>query len=231
MCVCEREGGRERKRERERERNTQHSTLNTQRTLNTEHSTQDQDELKKFFPAVHNNARKKHFGKKASDSDDEKSVSVISPLANEDEDWNSMDIWAEEETPPQLATQVSADKVPGTSGVIRFSELLVFQRFPCRCMEGYLQKCSMRHSHRRKRLLQKRYFVLQGSFLSYHKSHSAKHKACKDLAWDLRGMTIAKAEGDGIRLSRLGRVVFLVFAQTEERLDMWLRFFEGASAL
>lgn len=127
---------------------------------------------------------------------------------------------------------------------IRPTDYLQYQRFPCVTMEGYLEKAALTtfsavaRKGKGKHRLDKRYFVLEGKFLTYHTSHTTKHKACKDIVHSVQGAQIAvpgRATGNiaayGFELSRNGELLFLLFASCEEKKDMWVRVLKAATVL
>jgi hypothetical protein len=80
--------------------------------------------------------------------------------------------------------------------------------------------------------LRKRYFKLQGSFLSYFKSHSHS-KPCKDLAVDLRGRVVTKISARlgrfGVRIDSYdGSLLYLLFADCAQDQQRWIKCLAAA---
>jgi len=128
-----------------------------------------------------------------------------------------------------------AKKPPPKSGSIKFSELSEYQDFPCLYMEGYLMK-SRQPSRVFKRRnssgffgnLHRRWFVLQGHFLTYFKSQTDK-KPSKDLCIDMRNrrVIIHRNHEFGpwcIQVNTLGdQCLYLLFASNEAVYETWIR--------
>jgi hypothetical protein len=105
-------------------------------------------------------------------------------------------------------------------------------------MQGYLMR--VRHGRAEANsastgvfgALRKRYFKLQGSFLSYFKSHSHS-KPCKDLAVDLRGRVVTKTSVSlgrfGVRIDSYdGSLLYLLFADTVHDQERWVECLNNA---
>lgn len=132
-------------------------------------------------------------------------------------------------------------KMPPSSGLIRFSELMDYQSVPCLYMEGYLMKSrSPSRLFRRRNTsgffgnLHRRFFVLQGNFLTYFKSHLYK-KPSKDVSVDMRGRVVVPLPNHdlgahGFQINTYtGECMYMLFAASAEMKDLWVRVLHAAS--
>lgn len=131
-------------------------------------------------------------------------------------------------------SNLSKKLVPQT-GIIKYSELLEYQLYPCLLMQGYLMKArapnrlfKFRGSSGFFGSLHRRYFVLQGSFLTYFKTHEV-NKPTRDESVDLRCCVATKIKNHEygpfafkIESKEKGAVVYLLFASNETVRDVWL---------
>ncbi len=143
-------------------------------------------------------------------------------------------------------------KAVPASGVVKYSELSDYQNFPCLYHEGYLMKSrapsrmlfKRRKSNNLLGNLHRRFFVLQGHFLTYFKSHQVK-KPSKDLSVDMRLHSVKPLRNHefgqfGVEVSAgpagagksdeqpAGKVVFLLFASSQPVHKMWLQMLSRA---
>jgi hypothetical protein len=147
-------------------------------------------------------------------------------------------------THPSERVGGAALKPPTKNAVIRYSELMEYQEFPCVYMEGYLMKsrAPSRIFKRRNSAgffgnLHRRFFVLQGHFLTYFKSHQQK-KPTKDVSVDMRGrrVTLLKNHEFGPFAFQVDSVkdsgpLYLLFASNAAVRDAWIRVLTAASGL
>ena len=115
------------------------------------------------------------------------------------------------------------------------------QQFPCLYMEGYLLKARRKGIFKRRGAtglfgtLHRRFFVLQGSFLTYFKSHR-NSKPSRDLSADMRGRTITKLDKHefgkyGFQVSELGssECMYLLFASNADERNVWVQVLQAAA--
>lgn len=133
-----------------------------------------------------------------------------------------------------LAVSTAKKMVP-SSGIIRHSELLDYQSFPTLCMQGYLNKSRAPSKLFQRKgstgffgNLHRRFFVLQGSFLTYFKSHHDL-KPTRDESLDLRTAVVTKIKNHEfapfafqISLRDKGTLLYLLFADNEQVREVWL---------
>jgi hypothetical protein len=137
--------------------------------------------------------------------------------------------------------RVLTKKPPPKSGVIRYSELLDYQEFPCIYMEGYLMKsrAPSKLFKRRKSSgffgnLHRRFFVLQGSFLTYFKSHQYK-KPSKDISIDMRGRQVVLLKNHefgpfAFQINSFNNsCLYLLFASNAHVRDTWVKVLSDAA--
>jgi Rab-GTPase-TBC domain/PH domain len=121
------------------------------------------------------------------------------------------------------------------AGFIRHSKLYQHQQFPCLYMEGYLLKARQSVTKRREAFpLHRRFFVLQGSFLSYHKSHRSPTPV-KDVCVDMRGRKVAKLDKKfgkyGFTISTLDadQPYLMLFASSGDERNVWIQVLSAAT--
>jgi hypothetical protein len=124
-------------------------------------------------------------------------------------------------------------------GTVRHSKLFQYQQFPCLYMEGYLLK-ARKHGRTPQELtasvVHRRFFVLQGSFLTYFKSHRSS-KPPRDMSVALRGRQVRQLPpntsklGFGFAISNLGATgdLYLLFAGTADERNVWMQVLIAAS--
>jgi hypothetical protein len=129
-----------------------------------------------------------------------------------------------------------AKKVVPSSGIIKHSELLEYQLFPCLSMAGYLNKSRAPSKLFQRKgstgffgNLHRRFFVLQGHFLTYFKSHHDPKPSSRDESIDLRLAVATRIRNHEfapfafqIALKEKGTILFLLFADNESQRDTWL---------
>jgi len=144
---------------------------------------------------------------------------------------------------PSERPSLFAKRKAPQSGVVAFSSLLEYQQFPCVYMEGYLMKARAPGLLRRRNSLgffgnlSRRFFVLQGAFLTYFKSHRDK-KPSKDFSIDMRGRHVIAVDhhkygthGFQIDNHRTKECLFLLFASDAKVRDVWLDVLQRAAKL
>lgn len=143
---------------------------------------------------------------------------------------------------PQKHRRSLKTEPPTNKGCVPYSKLFQHQQFPCLYMEGYLLKArkpgGLFKRHNSTGIfgnLHRRFFVLQGSFLTYFKSHR-NSKPPKDLSVDMRGRTITRIDKHkfgkfGFEISELGSDVclYLLFASNAEERNVWVQVLNAAA--
>ena len=116
--------------------------------------------------------------------------------------------------------------------------------FPCIIMQGYLMKSRAPSKLFKRRgssgffgNLHRRFFLLQGNFLTYFKTHDYT-KPTRDESVDLRtcvSMRIKNHEFAHFAMSLnsrdKGTIVYLLFASNETVRDIWLECFSQATGV
>ena len=126
-------------------------------------------------------------------------------------------------------------------GTVRYSKLFQYQQFPCLYMEGYLLKARKRGFFTRRNStgmfgnLHRRFFVLQGAFLTYFKSHRNSTPS-QDISVDLRGRTITQVDKHkfgkyGFEISEVDskECFYLLFASNADERNVWVQVLVAAS--
>jgi hypothetical protein len=112
------------------------------------------------------------------------------------------------------------------NGMIKYSELLEHLELPCAHMEGYLLKTKNPFEPPAEANLCRRFFTLNGPFLTTFKSHLAT-APLKDLSIDLRGRTVCVVDGllpghFALEVyTHRGALLYSVFASTERDRKRW----------
>ena len=112
------------------------------------------------------------------------------------------------------------------NGMIKYSELYDYLELPCAHMEGYLLKAKNPSEAASTANLSRRFFTLNGPFLTVFKSHDAL-APLKDLSIDLRGRTVCVVDNavDGLYgleiYTHKGAPLYVLFAQTEVERKKW----------
>ena len=131
-------------------------------------------------------------------------------------------------------------KESNAKGFVPYSRLFQYQQFPCLYMEGYLLKARKPGGFFKRASgifgnVHRRFFILQGSFLTYFKSHR-HNKPSKDLSVDMRGRRITRLDTHkfgkyGFEISERGgdTSLFLLFASSSEERNVWVQVLNAAS--
>jgi len=135
---------------------------------------------------------------------------------------------------PSERPSILAKRKTPKSGAVAYSTLLEYQQFPCMYMEGYLMKAKAPGLLRRRNSLgffgnlSRRFFVLQGAFLTYFKSHRDK-KPTKDFSIDMRGRHVFPVDNHkygfhyGFQIDNYtNECLFLLFTNDGKIRDVWL---------
>jgi len=127
-------------------------------------------------------------------------------------------------------------------GTVKYSKLFQYQQFPCLYMEGYLLKARRSSSFFKRNSstglfgnLHRRFFVLQGAFLTYFKSHR-NNTPSKDLSVDMHGRTITRIDKHkfgkfGFEISEKDSDVclYLLFASNADERNVWVQVLNAAT--
>jgi hypothetical protein len=129
---------------------------------------------------------------------------------------------------------------PLPKGLVPYSKLFQYQQFPCLYMEGYLLKARSHGSNAKAGSvfgkLHNRFFVLQGSFLTYFKTHRANRPA-NDVSVDLRGRLVTRVDKHklgkyGFEISEVenrSECMYVLFAQDSDERNVWMQVLQAAS--